>query len=251
MNFVIKKIFSEILKKYLFFYTYLYKKIIFFLIKKPIYFNRHLNRNFLIIAGGPSVKKYQKEILNFIRNKSCVVISVNKFPEFVISDYHVFTNMKRFVQYVDGVDNNTKLLIGPYISIFLIKRKLKKKYESIMYLNKQNNFDIKNGIIQTDCRTSPILATGISIVMGAKNVYIAGIDGYQNLLSYKEPINYYDDSKKTEEAQINYYNALQEKNEVYLGQVNQYLIRNFNTKLKIITPTEHLKYFDQNELKNS
>ena len=102
-------------------YIFYLKKKAYFKIKSPDYKNRHKNKNFLIVVGGPSIKSHEKEILNFINKKSCIVISVNNYNEILNPTYHMFSNQKRFKDYITSVKiNRVKLLLSPYIPKFII-----------------------------------------------------------------------------------------------------------------------------------
>lgn len=221
------------------------KKKAYLKIKSPEYQNRYKNKNFLIIAGGPSVKSYEKEIIKLIDEKSCIVISVNNYNEILNPDYHMFSNQKRFKDYISSVKlNKVKLLLSPYIPKFTIKKNIKNKiYEEIMYLNNNSDFDIKNGIIQTNCRTVTLLAVGVSIVMGAKQIFIVGMDGYKNLIKSNKPLHYYG-NYISNDKEFNKHNiSLENLNEKFLKQINDYYNLKNKNDIKILTPTVHKNYY--------
>ena len=48
-----------------------------FFFKKPNYVDRHKNKNFLILAPGPSLSKNKDKIKTFIKKNDLVVVGVN------------------------------------------------------------------------------------------------------------------------------------------------------------------------------
>ena len=154
--------------------------------KQPLYINRHKDRNFLIIATGKSIYKNKEQIKKFIIKKNLITITLNKKPEFINSDYHAFTNLKRLKSNIKNINFNQNFLIGSNISrINILKYKIK-KYERLYFENKINyEININNGIISSNCRSIGALLILLSYVMGSKKTYIAGLDGY-DLLSLED-----------------------------------------------------------------
>ena len=84
-------------------------------------------------------------------------------------------------------------MISPYFKKDFISKHIKKKdYYEIMFLNKKikknKNLIDQNNVILFDCRTVSLILILVSYVMGAKEVYLAGLDGYKfknNMLNSK------------------------------------------------------------------
>ncbi|MFW6016069.1 MAG: aldolase catalytic domain-containing protein [bacterium] len=202
------------------------------------YKNRHIGRDFLILANGPNLKKYNKKIHSFIEKHNPIVMGPNYLDDLFIPDYHAFSNKRRFLQYIDTVDEKSALLIGNSIEKSVIKEKINRDYEIMQYINSSSNdFDIINGIITSNCRTVSILLIAIAIVMGAKRIFVAGMDGY---LNYDSSYHFY----KEEEARKN--ELIKEKHALiykYLKQIDLYLKNNNKHSFYIITPTSYEKFY--------
>lgn len=211
--------------------------------KYPVgYKNRHSGRDFLILANGPSLKEHKKEIDGFIKKYNPVVMGANYLGELFQPDYHAFSNKKRFINYIDQVSESSNLLLSSSFDEGFIRDYTGKSYERIVHLNRvSNNFEIKENIITSNCRTVSILLIGVAIIMGAKRIFIAGMDGYkskENFLS--KNVHFYKESEEAENFRL-----LVEKhnwNEALLKSINAFLAEQGKEGLHIITPTNH-KYF--------
>lgn len=143
------------------------------------YVDRHRERDFLILANGPSLKQYKSHIDRFIEKYNPVVMGTNHLSGLFIPDYHAFNNKKRFTRYVDSVNRASKLLLSPYFDLKMVRDYTARPYESLYYKDQlAAEFNIKNGVIQTNCRTISVLLIGIAVVMGARRIFVAGMDGY-------------------------------------------------------------------------
>ncbi|MBN1384693.1 MAG: aldolase catalytic domain-containing protein [Elusimicrobia bacterium] len=211
--------------------------------KYPIkYKDRHAGRDFLILANGPSLKEHKKEVDKFIKKYNPVIMGANYLGGLFKPDYHAFSNKKRFINYIDQVSESSKLLLSSTFDKDFIQDYTNKKYETMVHLNRVSNcFKIKEDVITSNCRTVSILLIGVAIVMGARRVFIAGMDGYkskENFLS--KNIHFYKESEEAENFRL-----LIEKhnwNEALLKSINIFLDKQGKEGLHIITPTNH-KYF--------
>jgi 4-hydroxy 2-oxovalerate aldolase len=204
----------------------------------PSYVGRHRGKDFLIIANGPSLNEYEKEIKSFIKKRDLVLIGSNYLGKKFIPDYHVFNNFDRFKTYISLVDKKSKILIGSYLAEHLKKLKLLLNYETIQYVS-QSGFDIKNGVIYTEPSTVGILMISLAIVMGAKNIFICGMDGYKS----PEPKTHFYDEKMV--ARLDTRFSLQKKMEDDLKNIHDYMMKNKLAPFKIITPTSFSDYYDK------
>lgn len=217
-----------------------------FKISTPEYVDRHLGRNFIILGGGPTVKASFKEIINLQKKYNAIVIGTNKPFEKIQSDYQLFTNRKRWREFGTELETSTKVLLGVHLPRKEIE--LSDQYELAMYVNSDDIFDIKDGVITANCRTTAVLAIAISIVMGADRIFIAGLDGYSNLIRNKTDVHFYrnDDTPKTSEALDMHYDYLldvEKKNAFYLKQIQEYLLKENKKTFKIVTETVFSDFF--------
>ncbi|MFH0861114.1 MAG: aldolase catalytic domain-containing protein [Candidatus Altiarchaeota archaeon] len=205
-------------------------------IDEPPYVNRHKGMDFLIIANGPSLNEYEEKIKEFIKKKNPIVLGSNYLGKKFIPTYHIFNDFERFKKYISTVDKHSKLMIGSYLHEHVKQLNPNLDYEAIQYLSK-DDFDIKGGVIYTEPATVVILMIPLAIVMGAKSIYIAGMDGYK---SKKKSAHFY---KGDYVSRLETESTLQEKMEEDLQKLYQYQIKAKMEPFKIITPTSFENYY--------
>ncbi|MFA5148605.1 MAG: hypothetical protein WC491_05720 [Candidatus Omnitrophota bacterium] len=214
------------------------------------YKGRHTGRDFLVLANGSSLKDCKNEINKFIKKYDPVVMGANYLGGLYKPRYHAFSNKKRFINYADSVDRGSKLLISTSFDEGFIKEYTSRPFERIVHLNNAaTDFDIRDGIVTTNCRTVSILLIAVAIVMGAKRIFVAGMDGYKNKENFN--LHFY---KETEEAES--FKLLMEKhnmNELMLHNINKYLTRRGKEGIHLITPTSHSYFYSSvyNWIKNN
>ena len=207
------------------------------------YYNRLPGRDFLVLANGPNLKIYKKEIENFIVKHNPIVIGTNYLGELFVPRYHAFGNKKRFIDYIDTVDNSSSILISNTFTDDFIRKYTDREYEFIQHLPQlSSDFNISNGVVMTNCRTISILSVAVAIVMGAERIFIAGMDGYKQVDSFmKKSVHFYEEHDETENFEM-----LMEKhnwNERLLRQIDNYLVSNNKDGLCILTPTSHKAFY--------
>jgi len=207
---------------------------------KVPYLNRHKGKTFLIFANGPTLKEYASEIQKFVDKYHPVCIGANYLGGLFKPYYHAFYNKRRFISYIDTVDESSKLLIGQYIPDQLIREYTSRDYEKIYYVDALSDFNIVDGVIQSNCRTVSVLLLGVAIVMGAERIFVAGMDGYigagikGETLFYKEK-----DPKLDREIIID----MHKWNKKYIKQINDYFMSIGKEGVHIITPTSYSEFY--------
>ena len=205
------------------------------------YLSRHSGRDFLVLANGPTLKEYRGKIGRFIEKHDPVVLGANNLSGLFEPDYHAFNNKKRFAMYVDTVAPGSKLLLGENFPPETILEYVDRDYETLFFDNVlDNDFDIVAGRIQTNCRTISVLLLGVAIVMGAKQIFAAGMDGYLGKDSVLKGL-FYDERMEPEEYQL-----IVERhhwNERFLFQIDQYVRNRELEGIHIITPTSHQRFY--------
>jgi len=210
------------------------------ILKTPIYQDRHKDQNILILATGPSLKTHINAINAFIKKYSPVVIGCNYTGDSFKTDYQGFANRKRFCKHIKNyTKKDCKLLLSPYFADHILQAKDVKVYEEISFKGKDSLengvITITDGIIYSEGGTIATLMIAVAIVMGAKNIYIAGMDGYSKS-TYTHHYNESDDK--------NYEDLL--KQEKLMNQqllsLEKYLIGKSGGEITIITPTAYEKY---------
>jgi len=211
------------------------KKVLVKKCNKPEYINRHKGKDFLILANGPTLKEYNEDIAKFIDKYQPIVIGANYLGDLFKPHYHTFNNKKRFIEYIDVVDKNSSLLLGRPIEKELIVEYTSRDYEILEYVDVlDDNFDIVDGIIQTNCRSVSVLLLGMAIVMGAERIFAAGLDGYLSA-DDKSGYHFYNEAGEPEDRKIiierHYWN------EHFIRQIDEYFCDMGKEGIHILTPT--------------
>jgi len=214
-----------------------------FSVKVP-YIDRHKNRDFLVLANGPSLKKYKAKISCFIAKYNPVILGANYLGGLFVPDYHVFNNKRRFIDYIDTVKPESRLLIGQYITEEMIREYTDSDYERIYYSDTLNyNFGINNGLINTNCRTVAVLLLGVAIVMGARRIFSVGMDGYlqEDQKPQSAAFHFYaeKDEKEDREMILERHYSCQK----FIEQIDSYLSRKGKEGIHILTPTSYKAFY--------
>jgi len=210
---------------------------------KPLevpYAKRHKNCDFLVLANGPTLKEYKSKIALFIEKYNPVILGANYLSDLFVPHYHAFTNKKRFMDYVDYVHQNSILLIGENIPDELIREYTDRPYERLYFVDELNDFDIIDNVIQSNCRTVAVLLIGVAIVMGARRIFAAGLDGYSGMTSTEE-FHFYREKQEPEDRELII--ERHQYNQHYLEQIDQYLSKRDMEGIHILTPTSYKAFY--------
>lgn len=201
-------------------------KVSFMTLRAPQYLGLLRGRTVVILCTGPSMDTCVDDVAALIERTNAVVFGVNDATRYLPVDYHCFTNQKRFKSFYDYVLENSVVLLGPSIP----RRKAKKLFnDRIMWLSYRNDrpddFSIKQGVVQTDCRSSGVLLVAIAYLMGAKHIYVCGLDGYGSAASEHDRL-------------------VDQDNYKYLHLIDEYLAgAQPKCSFKIVTPTVFEKFY--------
>jgi 4-hydroxy 2-oxovalerate aldolase len=146
--------------------------------------NKGVGNELLILANGPSLSKYLKDIKAYIMRKRPIVISINIIEELSsFIDYYCITHNNKFLSEFSEYKNLTKPIILP----------LHRFSESDIALFSQNSDLIDYGLIVEDgsfevhdtfCSIpydiTAAYAFAISEIMHPDKVLLVGFDGYQS-----------------------------------------------------------------------
>jgi len=209
--------------------------------EKPNYLNKHENETFLVLANGPSLKKYRKKIQDFIKKYNPIILGANYLGGLFVPNYHCFTNKRRFMDYINTVDNKSKLLLGSDFEKDFIEMYTDKEYERLVHGYKPDgHFKIENGVIYTGYYTVSTLLIPLASVMGADKIYVAGMDGYKNI-DHKS-VHFYKEKDETKDIQIEL--EKQRKSEKLLNEIQEHLEKSKLKRFKIITPTSYENHYE-------
>ena len=113
-----------------------------------------------------------------------------------------------------------------------------------MYVSdRENSFNVKNGIILAECRTVSVLLIAVALIMGAGKIWVAGLDGYGSLLNNKEPLHFY--STETDLGEVR---AVEQYCTRFLQEISDFMLAENRESFKILTPTSYKKHYDNKEL---
>lgn len=208
--------------------------------KQKLLHNIHNNKDFLILGNGPSLKEHRDKLMKFIIENELIVIGANYLENLFIPDYHVFINKKRFSKYIKYVNEKSKLFLSPEFSEEFIQNYTLRDYEFIPHLySQEKEFDIVDNIIYTQYITVAPLSIALAHLMGARRIFVAGLDGYKNI--EKGKVLFYPETDETNSSEIQIKKHL--KISSTLDKIQDYLIRKNREEFHIITPTTYTKHY--------
>ena len=225
------------------------------------YVDRHKGREFLVLANGPSLVECRPQIEKFMKKYDPVVLGANFLGNLFEPDYHAFSNQKRVASYVKTVSEKSMLLLGSNISEELIEDYVDRPYEPLVFHDVlDEDFDIVDGVISTNCRTVSVLLVGVAVVMGANRVHVAGMDGYlqQEAVSSalsgengaggqapgvddEEGTLFYEEKFDATASDLNV--ERHRWNDRFLRQIDEYLKKQGGEGVHILTPTSHEAFY--------
>ena len=204
------------------------------------YKDRYHSREFLVLANGPTLKDYKIEIDSFIEKFNPVVLGANYLNNLYVPDYHAFNNKNRLVSYINTVNSKSELVLGSNISQEMISDYVNRDFEYLVFKDILDvDFGVHNGVITCNCHTISVLLAGMAVVMGAKRIFIAGMDGFLNK-KYVDSTLFYDEKFDVTEHDINM--ERHKWNEKFLDQIDEYLRENGGEGIHILTPTSHTRF---------
>lgn len=205
------------------------------------YLDRHEGRDFLILANGPSLKRFRRPITEFIERYDPIVLGANNLSGLFEPHYHAFNNKNRFAMYVDSVSPRSRLLIGENIPTEMIHEYVPGDYDTLWFNDVLDaEFDIVDGRIQANCRTISVLLLGVALAMGARRLFAAGMDGYVGKGALSKAL-FYDERLEPDD-----YDVILERhrwNERFLGRIDAYVRERGQEGVHIITPTTHQRFY--------
>lgn len=173
-------------------------------------------KNILLIAPGATIKEYQDDILDYIRDNGVVVIGVNFVPEAFSPDFVFFSNNKRrnSNENSDGGENNVNALHRTIVTSNM------EKGGADFYIN----YNSLSGAFEHGCNSLIMLLKLLKNVK-AKSVALAGADGYST-----DKQNYYSSNIRNYTAHGNRFN-------IAVAET----IHNLDMNISFITPSEYNK----------
>ena len=146
----------------------------------PPYLNRHKGQDFLVLGTGPSLKTHLQALKSFSQRRNLITVGVNNTYELVDSDYVGFTNRYRFAQFGPRIQTGARsALLSIHFTDEAIARNCSVPYELVSWhrITEAKDCSIeKQGVISHYGSVSSLMIM-VAYVMGAENIFIAGMDG--------------------------------------------------------------------------
>ncbi len=141
-------------------------------------------KNLLILGHGPSLKNNNtiKKLKNFILKTKSTVIAINLnnyIPEYLI-DYYISASEARIPLEQHKYDSLKKPIIIPKFKLEKIKKKLQKvNFLDYGVILKNREFNFYNSYAVIPFNLTFAYAIALALTGKAKNIYLAGFDGYK------------------------------------------------------------------------
>ena len=204
--------------------------------EKSPYIDRHKQQDFLVLANGPNLRLYKKYIDDFIEKYNPIILGANYLGGLFTPDYHAFTNKRRFIDYNENVSEKSKLLLSSTFKDDFIKVYTDRPYEKLLHtFNKNNRFNIIDGVIFSGFYTVSLLLIPLAYIMGARRVFVVGMDGYIS----KVPVHFYPEGDEGESIRT----EKEIRNRKLLKEIREYSIPNCLEPFYIVTPTSYGEYY--------
>lgn len=204
------------------------------------YAGRHSGREFLVLANGPSLNTYSDKIGAFIEKHQPIVLGANFLGRLFVPHYHAFSNKRRFMDYIKNVHPDSSLLLGSNFEEEFIREHTDRPFEWLVFQNVLGDFDIIDGVITANCNSVSVLLCAVALVMGARCVFVAGMDGFTGLMQ-QDSRHFYEETDEPQQDELvlerhrqNYY---------YLEMINNYAEQHGQEGIHILTPTSYSKYY--------
>lgn len=213
-----------------------------FVVGKLDFQNKHKGKKFIIIANGPTIVECKDEIEKFMKHtEDSVTIGVNYLHDTFVPDYHLFVNRKRFLKYARFVNSKSLLLVPSFFGRKIVQEN---------YIGESSFFDIESvddaNVLPIEGTTQKVMHLNVAISamliafqMGASEIYVVGMDGY-NSESDERMIYFYNEDDVPDEKEVAClrYEKLSEE----IERTNNFF-QEKSIPFSIITPTSHKKYY--------
>lgn len=151
------------------------------------------NKDVLIIGQGPSIKKYNEQICNFIKKKrvKTLCLNINQLIPKNLVTYYVASHQERILLDFPKYKELTRPLIIPKnLYKDLIPKQVYKKIKNYGLVQQSNKFNANKNFCVLYSKLVIAYALAICKIGRAKKILLAGFDGYDdNAFKNDEMIN--------------------------------------------------------------
>jgi len=207
---------------------------------------KHPGREFIVYCPGKNITEWQGKVFEFASSKGLITIGSNKLTELVDLDYHMFTNNDKYEAYGGLVKSHSTLVLGNRIRKEHIKKHKPKRYVRIDYTDRnpaeRMKYNKRLDRIEGYYRTSGNLAIMLCHLMGASQIYVAGMSGFT--WQFNGDVHYYKPEIKRDVK------SKKEWRQRYDKPVAKSLkrMKRLGVNFKIITPTIYADHYDSDVL---
>jgi hypothetical protein len=202
--------------------------------------NKHIGEDIVIFCTGKSIRK-EGERINRSGLKG-VRLGVNTASLEQHLDYHLFTNNDRVKKYCNSryVSEQSDLLIGSHVRAS--NRPKNREYQTVSYTDREPDEPIgySNGVIEGYYRTSGCLAVMIAHLMGARKIYVAGMDGFTH--NFTGGVHFHSDDKTNKNDNKTYKEWRAGYDVPVMTVLNN--LKTYGIDFKIITPTIFKNHYE-------
>ena len=221
----------------------------------PLYKNRHTGKDFLVLGTGPSLNLYEKKIKKFTEQNQLITIGANHITPFMTPDYHGFANRQRLQSFGKTISKKSKALMSVYFTDETIQKYCPQEFEWLQWKDpkdpKHTSVD-SMGVISHQGTTSTLLMM-VAYVMGARKIYVAGIDGYADFFGKKGNSHYKDIQYKINisdnerNAKYQYWEKIQDD---CLKSIADWQTSRGAEPFEFLTPGRYTEYYNPSCLEN-
>ncbi len=196
----------------------------------------------VIIGAGSTLLDFRDKITRLVSDDNVFNIGINNMTSVVVPTYHLWTNSGRLRQYAGCIHPKSTVLFGSQLKKKLIKSCYKGNYFTVNYTDKAGTkISYKKGCIRGHYRTAGCLSIMVAHLMGARKIYIAGMDGYTFLSSSALKSGKSQHLYGTGFTDNNNWKICQKKDDtVYKILMN---LKKFGISFSIITPTVFSEFY--------
>jgi len=133
----------------------------------------------LIVGAGSSIKKYEKNIQQFINNNKIILIGINHMSNVFVPDYHFWGSGHRWRKYGKYVNDSSVLIFSPGFPKKLIKKYWDKEYKIYKTDERPPGYDKREYDNIYKCfKNTAMTAIFWAYQNKASKISIVGMDGY-------------------------------------------------------------------------
>jgi len=207
----------------------------------PGYVRRHEGRPFLILANGPSLRSHRDRVERFIQKYNPVILGNNNLGDLFIPHYHVFTNRFRFFQYVGTVHEKSQLMLADFFETSFVREQTSRTFEVVHLRQRDTAMPLEDDgyVISVPHIDVAVASVSLAVLMGAKAIFVAGMDGYQEGME-ADSFHFYRGEIGTEDSSL----LVDQHKGVCLGlDRTMAMLDKRNRTLVILTPTSHQRLY--------